>query len=40
MMSCNFATHATCPLELMSYKYSELQVSFATQIKIELQGHL
>ncbi len=28
-MSSNFATHATCPLALMTYKYSE-QVSDAT----------
>jgi len=28
IVSCNFATHATCPLELMAYKYNELQVSF------------
>jgi hypothetical protein len=31
MASCNFATHATCLLKLMAYKYSDLQVSFATQ---------
>jgi hypothetical protein len=31
MVSCNFATHATCLLKLMAYKYSELQASFATQ---------
>jgi hypothetical protein len=31
MVSCNFANHATCPLALMTYKYSELQKSFATQ---------
>jgi hypothetical protein len=24
-MSCNFATHATCPLALIAYKYNELQ---------------
>jgi hypothetical protein len=38
-MNYNFATHATCPLELMTYKYNELQVSIATH-KIEFQGHL
>ncbi len=27
----SFATHATCPLTLTTYKYSELQVSFTTQ---------
>ncbi len=31
MASCNFATHATCSLALMTYKYSELQMSFTTQ---------
>ncbi len=30
-MSCNFAIHATCLLALTTYKYSELQMSFATQ---------
>ncbi len=25
MVSCNFAIHSTCSLELMAYKYSELQ---------------
>ncbi len=30
-MSCNFAIHATCLLALMTYKYNELQMSFATQ---------
>jgi hypothetical protein len=24
-VSCNFATHASCPLELRAYKYNELQ---------------
>jgi hypothetical protein len=31
MVSCNFPTHAICLLALMTYEYSELQVSFATQ---------
>jgi hypothetical protein len=31
MVNCNFVTHATCPLKLTMYKYSELQVSVATQ---------
>jgi hypothetical protein len=31
MVNCNFATHATCLLELMTYKYSELQVSVVTK---------
>jgi hypothetical protein len=31
MVNCNFVIHATCPLPLTTYKYSELQVSFATQ---------
>jgi hypothetical protein len=31
MVRCNFATHATCPLALTTYKYNELQVSDATQ---------
>jgi hypothetical protein len=30
MVSCNFAIHATCLLELMTYKCNELQMSFAT----------
>jgi hypothetical protein len=30
-ISCNFATHATCPLKFMVYKYNELQVSIVTQ---------
>ncbi len=30
-MSCNFVTHATCPLEFTVYKYSELQMSIGTQ---------
>jgi hypothetical protein len=30
-VSCNFVIHATCPLVLTTYKYNELQVSFATQ---------
>jgi len=33
-MSCNsatHATHATCPLAFITYKHSELQVSFVTQ---------
>jgi hypothetical protein len=30
-VSCNFVTHASCLLKLMVYKYSELQVSDATQ---------
>jgi hypothetical protein len=30
-MSYNFTTHATCPLALTMYKYSELQVSSTTQ---------
>jgi len=29
--SYNYATHATCLLTFMVYKYSELQMSFATQ---------
>jgi hypothetical protein len=31
IVSCNFATHAIYLLALTSYKYSELQVFFATQ---------
>jgi hypothetical protein len=31
MMNCNFATYATCPLALTTYKYNELQVSSTTQ---------
>jgi len=31
MMNCNCATHATCLLTFTSYKYNELQVSYATQ---------
>ncbi len=31
-MGCNFATYATCPLALTTYKYYELQVLDATQI--------
>jgi hypothetical protein len=31
MVSCNFITHAACPLKLMAYKYNELQMPFATQ---------
>jgi hypothetical protein len=31
MVSCNFATHVTCLLELTVYKYSELKVFVATQ---------
>ncbi len=30
-MNCNAATHATCPLALMTYKYNELQMSSSTQ---------
>jgi hypothetical protein len=30
-VSCNFATHAICLLAFMTYKYSELQVSFVIQ---------
>jgi hypothetical protein len=30
-VSCNFATHATCLLEFMVYKYNKLQVFVATQ---------
>jgi len=30
-MTYNFATHATCPLALMTYKYNELQVFSTTQ---------
>jgi hypothetical protein len=37
MVSCNFATHATYPLALTTYKYNELQVSFAIQ-KGQLQN--
>jgi hypothetical protein len=31
IVNYNFATHATCSLEFMSYKYNELQMSVATQ---------
>jgi hypothetical protein len=31
MVSCNFATNATCLLTFTVYKYNELKVSFATQ---------
>jgi len=31
MVNCNFVTRATCLLKLTMYKYSELQVSVATQ---------
>jgi hypothetical protein len=31
MVNCNFATHATCMLALMTYKYNELQVYFKIQ---------
>ncbi len=31
MMSCNFATHAICPLKIIMYKYNELQMFVATQ---------
>jgi hypothetical protein len=31
VVSCNFATHATCSLVLIAYKYNESQVSFAIQ---------
>jgi len=31
MVSCNFATHVTCPLAFMAYKYNELQMSSPTQ---------
>jgi hypothetical protein len=31
MVSCNFATHVTCPLVFTTYKYNDLQISFATQ---------
>jgi len=31
MMSCNSATHAICPLALVTYKYSELQMSSTPQ---------
>jgi hypothetical protein len=30
-MSCNFATHATCLLAFMAYKYNELQMFNGTQ---------
>jgi hypothetical protein len=30
-VNCNCAIHATCPLALMMYKYSELQMSCETQ---------
>jgi hypothetical protein len=30
-MSYNYATHSTCPLRFMVYKYSGLQVFSATQ---------
>ncbi len=30
-MNYNFATHATCPLELTTFKYSELQMFVAIQ---------
>jgi hypothetical protein len=31
VVSCNFATHVTCSLAFMSYKYNELQVSSKPQ---------
>jgi hypothetical protein len=31
IMNYNIATHATCPLALMAYKYNELQLSFTIQ---------
>jgi len=31
IVSCKFAIYATYPLELTTYKYNELQMSFATQ---------
>jgi hypothetical protein len=31
MVNCNFTTRVTCLLKLVAYKYSELQMSFATQ---------
>ncbi len=31
MVNSNFVIHATCPLTFMVYKYSKLEVSFATQ---------
>jgi hypothetical protein len=31
MVSCNFATYVICPLALTTYKYNELEVSFAIQ---------
>jgi hypothetical protein len=31
IVNCNYVTHATCPLTLMVEKYSELQMSGATQ---------
>ncbi len=30
-MNYNYATHATCPLSLIMYKYNELQVSSVIQ---------
>ncbi len=30
-MNCNFTIHATCSLIFTTYKYNELQMSFATQ---------
>ncbi len=38
-MSCNSATHATCPLALMMYKYSELQMSSSIQ-KLNCKANL
>jgi len=34
-MSYNSTTYATLPLALMAYKYSELQMSFATQFFLQ-----
>jgi hypothetical protein len=31
IVSCNFTTHVTCMLTLMTYKYSELQMSCEIQ---------
>jgi hypothetical protein len=31
MVSCNFTTHAICPLKLIMYKYNELQAFVAIQ---------
>jgi len=37
-MSCNFATHGTCPLALMTYKHIELQM-FSTIQKLNCKAN-